>query len=131
MSLQQAVFTAAYNHLCENARPHILVDTQLIPENFLTPYAGADGTVVLNISPRAVPIFVFNTAGINISISIKGERIDISIPYTAIYAMFDSFNPNNIIDFRRAFPRAVVNNEPAPTEPTTPVKKKPTLTLVK
>jgi stringent starvation protein B len=133
MSLPSVVFTACYQHIStQGYKPHILVDTNMMTDDRLKPYARADGSIVLNIDMNAVKAFTVNENGIYVHLGFRGNSVHIEIPYTAIFSIYAHENITLGMFFSPSF--QVKPTEPpvkTSTKPIVPPKKKPHLTLVK
>lgn len=132
MSLQQALFNKCYEYIVNhNGTPYIYVTTQLMVDQSLIPYADSNNKITLNISMNAVEHFEVNSDGINLSLKFQGRPVQTQIPFMAIISIYDKANVTTGMLFNSGFLWTAVPPPPITPPTVTPIRKKPTLTIVK
>jgi stringent starvation protein B len=133
MSIQSEVFNACYKHIVQrNGSPYILVATTFMETDELKPYANTDGSIILDLRMTSVQNLSVNEADISFSLRFRGQVVHTTVPYNAMFSIYDHKDPTVGMLIGIAFPQVPVKPESSPPPKVElPVRKKPHLTLVK
>ena len=122
---------ALYEWILDNQMtPHLLVDAAhsraLVPQQFVQ-----DGKIVLNISSTAVRALVLGNEHIEFDARFGGVSMDVSVPVDAVLGIYARENGRGML-FPDEGPQTGDAQEASDaSKPPEPLKKRPTLKIVK